>query len=132
MTRCCSPISTVRLMVRPVPWRIFLVVEPGHGCQARSSSRLLTSAACVRVTSTSTYTQEQIYLASARTFGGRKSERLSRICWRVQGASISPAPGPTGRPSHIHMMSSTAQQVKKAKVYGSMVATTVPMPERLS
>ncbi len=51
---------------------------------------------------------------------------------RRTGYSRSPAPGPTGRPSSIQTTRSTDQQARNVSVYGSMVATTVPMPDRRS
>jgi hypothetical protein len=40
----------------------------------------------------------------------------------------SGAPGPVGRPSSIHTMSSSIHTTRNATVYGNIVAITVPMP----
>lgn len=42
---------------------------------------------------------------------------------------IRPAPGPRGSPAPIHRMSSSDQPIRKQMQYGSMVDTSVPIPE---
>ncbi len=51
---------------------------------------------------------------------------------RHETATSSGAPGPTGSPRASHSVSMIIQPIMKAKVYGSMVAMTVPMPACLS
>lgn len=42
---------------------------------------------------------------------------------------INPAPGPRGSPAAIHRISSSDHPIRKQIQYGSMVDTSVPIPE---
>ena len=65
-------------------------------------------------------------VASFRTDGGRTTQ--SRPAPYPAFSRNIAAPGPSGRPSMTQIASSTVQTTRNATEYGSIVATSVPIP----
>jgi len=101
-------------------------------------SREVPGASCARATPTNTWSASPATALSPSVMSTipRRNRptppRIVAITARYltwpQGFRYSCAPGPSGSPSAIHATSNTVQQSRKTSVYGSIVATTVPMP----